>query len=771
MRAATLLSLPLLLYACQFMLRHLAKERDPWLLLFGSLGLSVPVLTLWGALTMPLVSIQVSLMLLACVGGGLLVARERWPGPEIDNWRAGKNCVLLALPGAALTAFFALFLKSVSFTVEDGFFIHSSIVGMAMKGIYPPVVFGGDLYLGHYGKDLLVALLASATHLNFLDMEWLCTVVIAVVHFMFLACWLRVESGSTGGALLATYLAFFGSGMASHIGLADTVANNNAVVYLTLSVCSYLLLRWLRQGETGQLLLAAPVLGVEALMYETHFGLLVLALVTLAVVTRVRPGPVVLLISMALLMACVEGGVITNLARKAVAGPPKQSPGWESADLSIQIPKHDLFCLRRDNLRPCRFFETPLRPFQADFTPSRQMTPLWNRELLSTVWLPVWFAPLLLVLLMKWPDYGGGWFFSIGAYALLTPAVIGFGYWDSETARWLFCAAVAFSIAWGLGCARALGGQPRARRLLVLALLGAFLTLPTLVLELKEMTNVLAHPGTPRPDGSPGVVPGGGLIPNAQRSLAYHHHFLADDLLVARVLARLASPGQRLLANYPDQAPSASRNEIAADGVINRIGLQAGLTGLLPTGLSVAPRNRWCAPLYTPTLQVRAFWADPQPWRLADLQADWLLVDESLLYGNAVIALTQLEGLEQRFAIPGRRIYQVTSRDNAPATGELDQLEWQGSMPENLQARKPFRVFLAARRARQGEVEVEFRYLALEADPPLEANPDDLLKARLGLGEQLEAMLVGPIYPGRYRLQWRLDQDSPWRTLRDLDFH
>ena len=92
-------------------------------------------------------------------------------------------------------------------------------------------------------------------------------------------------------------------------------------------------------------------------------------------------------------------------------------------------------------------------------------------------------------------------------------------------------------------------------------------------------------------------------------------------------------------------------------------------------------------------------------------------------------------------------------------------------MPENLQARKPFRVFLAARRARQGEVEVEFRYLALEADPPLEANPDDLLKARLGLGEQLEAMLVGPIYPGRYRLQWRLDQDSPWRTLRDLDFH
>ncbi len=757
-------------------LRRYARETDAVLLLLASLGGANAVLVLGGALLLPYLSPPAALSVLgaSALAAGLGIARGRaWPAllPRPDALALN----LAGLPGAIGTGIFALFIMSVSLGVEDGFFLHTSNMGLILSGWYPPVNFLGEPLQGHYGKDLHTALLALCLDVSFLDMEWMATVAVQVWHFAFLLNWLRIEGGRPAFGLLGAYFAFLGSAFGSHLGLIDTIANNNAVAYATVSLASYLLLRWWRQGGTGAAILAGTVLGLDALVYEVHFGLLGLSLFSFTVPRRERYQGFLLLVAVAVGLAAIEGGAITHLARKAVLGRAAHQQdvrkSSQSQNVELKVPKEQPFTLRLDNLRPSRFFETKLRPTGASFTPSREVVPVWSGRILSCFWYPVWLAPLVLAVAIRQRNWLAGWFFALGGYSILTPCLVSFGYFDGETARWLFGAAYGLSMAFAMTLAQ--GWQaPLPRRYAAVALTGLMVVFhwPGLRLEGSEMANALAHPGQPLPNGSPGVPPGGGLWPGPERNLAHHFGFRPENWAVLAELRQRSKDRQdRYLVSYRDETPIQDV-ELTPGGLVNLIGLQTALSGRLPAGISGSPENRWSAPLFSQTLEARAFWSDPQAWRLDRLKTRWLIVDERVV---STASLAQLAAAKEVFRAGELSLWQVALENPSPPTpwAPLRRLTATHGMDKAWEPRKPLELTCQALADQEGTAEIEFRYLAQESGEASHAS--DPMVDRLILTSarnQVPVHLIGPSFPGRYRLEWRQSGSQGWAPLGELLF-
>jgi hypothetical protein len=768
---------------CAVCLRRFAGEQDAWLLALASLGLAGILLVLGGAMLLPWMAPTSALCLLgvASLLGSLLLGRGRQWAP-LQPRQDALWLSLAALPGMLLCGFFALFIMSVSFGVDDGFFVHTSNMGMILAGKYPPTSFLGEPWQGHYGKDMLTALLSLAFGSHFLEAEWVSTTAIQVLHFLFLVHWLRVEGGKPAHGLLGAYFAFFASAFGDHLGLVDTIANNNAVAYQTITLCSYLLLRWWRRGDWRTAVLAGIVLGADALIYELHFGLLGLSLFSFTVLSKQRYKGFLILVTSAVLLASVEGGAITQIAHKALFGRAQHQQNtkkaWQSQDVELKFPKDQIFYLRRDNLRPSRFFETRLRPDSVSFEASRELAPLLSRPILACFWYPVWLAPFVLIALIAQRNVLGGWFFAMGTYSVLTPCLVSFGYFEGETARWLFGTSFGLSTAFALALAQACQAARPRRYLAYLVLAWTILfNYPVIPMEIAEMRAALDQPGNALKDGSPGVVPNGGLLPRPRLSLAHHYGFDDDDWRITEALRAVAQAdsdflGSRYLVNYADEAV-AQGVEVASGGQLNIMGLQTGLSGRLPAGLAGAPENLWCAPLFSQKLEARAFWADPRLWRLQDLGVRWLLIDESRLAPSSMRAVAEIPGLREVFRSGSESLWQLppppAARSQPHTPVELRPLA-NGVADAPLRPRQPY-LLKASASSPGGAVGLEFRYLVASTGEP--ANPDDPLRDRLDLppGEgSVELHLIGPYFAGRYKLQWRASGQSEWKPLERLNF-
>lgn len=769
----------LLLCLCAFFavsLRRYAEETDAVLLALASLGLAGCGLVLGGALLIPWMPPTQAMFALGFVSliGTFLIARgNHWKPLQKRNdslW-----LTLVGIPGMLICGVFALFIMSVSIGVEDGFFLHITNMGMMLAGKYPPLNLLGDQLLGgHYGKDLLTALLALCFGVHFLDMEWISTFAIQVLHFAFVLHWFRVEGGSPWHGLLGAYFLFFGSAFGSHMGLADTVANNNAVAYIALTLCSYLLLRWWRIGRPGLAVLAGVVLGLDALIYELHFGLMGLTLFVFTVAHPKRYRGFFLLVTVAVLLASVEGGAITHLARKLVLGnpPTERRESLEKINLEVKFPKELPFTLRTDNLRPSRFFETKLRPVSASFTHSRDVVPAWSPRILASLWYPAWLAPLTLLALIRQRNVLAGWFFSLGTFSFLTPCLVSFGYFDGETARWLFSASIGFSTAFALTLAQALSKPTRWRPFIfVVALWAVAFHAPVLVMECREVAQALREPGQPLVNGSPGIPPSGSLIPNPSLNLSHHFSFRPESWEALEKLRDHSTlDADRFLSNYPDERPVQGL-ELTPGVVLNQIGLQAALSARLPAGVSGAPETRWCAPLFSQKLEARAFWADPEPWRLAHLGVTWLIVDETRPFPEVLRSLPWLSEVYHGDGVSLWKVGLSETDSQTPSSVSLKNLTAVTEGLPTLHPRKPFVLPCVAEASLAGTSEIEVRYFALDSGEP--ANPRDRLLDRpkflAGKGT-VPVDLIGPSFPGRYRLEWKEGNSQAWKPLGVLSF-
>lgn len=769
---------------CWTALRHFADECDAWVLACAVPLLSCLLLVLGSAFLLRWLPPGWALFAL---GAGSLVASvaiAKWaspPAPVVssrDAWWAS----LAGLPGLGLMIWFSLFLMAISLGVDDGFFLHTSNMGMIGNGIFPPTNFLGEPLQGHYGKDLLTALLAKAFAVDFLEMEWVSTCALSGLHFLFLLHWFRAETGKLAPALMGAYFAFFASAMGSRIGLVNTIDNNNAVAYVSLSLASYLILRWWKLNRWPAAILAGCALGIDALIYEIHFGLMGMALFTFVIFHPRRYKGFLVLVLTALTLASVEGGAITHLAQKAVRGRADYQQdvrkSWQSQNVELKFPKEHPFTLRRDNLRPSRFFETRLRPTSASFESSREAVPAWSWTILSCFWYPVWLAPLVLPFTIAQRNLLAGWFALVGCYSALVPCLVSFGYFEGETARWLFGTAVGLSTAYALTLGQACYARPKGGRYFawVLVAWSIWFNLPVVLMVRGEMAKVLAQPGSTFADGTPGVPPGGGLLPRPRLNLAYHHGF-SDDAW--KVTERLRQEGlaanvpseARYLANYPDEL-LVQGVEIAAGGIVNLIGLQTGLSGRLPAGISGAPLNIWCPPSLSQSLRARGFWADPQRWRLDDLGVRWLLVDETILDGQTRERLGRVVGLSQVFRSGSHSLWEVSASEPLSKKPPLPlkmspSKEWH---PESARRpRQPFSLPVSWQSTGTGLAWVEIRFLSADAQQP--ANPDDLERDTFsvtGPGGTATLHLIAPFFPGRYALQWRQVGTSEWNDLSSL---
>lgn len=777
-----ILTLLHLFWSARRLLLQVACERDFWVVHLGAAGLAGMLLVLFGALLLPWLSPPLSFALMSIPSALYFWFSRKQPQPQAVQGGQPPLSLLLAIPGLVLAGLFALFIMSVSQVVDDGFFLHTSNMGMFTAGHYPPYNFLGEPLQGHFGKDLLTALLAMCVGSDFLASEWISTVGIQILHFSFLVAWFRSERGRSSDALLGAYFAFFASHSGSHLGLADTITNNNAVAFFSLSLCGYLLRRWLAVGTWQMALLAGCLLGADALIYELHFGLLGLTLFVYTLSKRERYKQFCLLVLTAFVVAALEGGAISHLFQRLVSGPAdyqvNAKKSYQSQTVELHIPKQDLFWLRLDNLRPSRPFETKLRPYEADFRPSRGLAPVWSGAILQCFWYPVWLSPLVLAWVVRSRNGLAGWFFSLGVFSVVTPCLVSFGYFENETGRWFFGAALGFSVAYALALSELINTSGRLRyfgyALLVWSLWFDFVSLP---MELREMQAAVAQPGQPLRDGSPGVVPGGGLVPTPQLSLAHHYRFGEADWSATQKLREVTKsmPGdyksQRVLTNFRDDMPPTNGRgvELATGGLLNIIGLQTGLSSVLPAGIACAPQNEWSPPMFSQTLEARAFWADPQEWRLRDLKANWLLIHEENLDGALRERLFKQLKLTEVYR-QGSVSLQSVQLSNPPAryqpvsslTGETD-LKPLARQPIALEVH-------LGDRPPTGTVRLDLRFIALENGD--DANPDDRLHQEFEIVHQSQSVvlnLVGPYYPGSYRLEWKNSGQENWQPLCPLE--
>jgi hypothetical protein len=423
--------------------------------------------------------------LLFCLGIGVLRGK-----PVPPSFRSPTPWLLLyLLPALVVVLVFCWFHQSVGMVVDGDFFIHGANIGLFARGYLPPVnPFLGVPMYGHYGRDLAIAIFFKDTGLGLLTSEWLLTTLWQALSFLVLTFWLRRELDDDLAGVLGSAFAFFGMNFSAYAGLSELLANNNPVAFCLLIVIGWAVFRAQKLGPVAWLG-AALLLGLDAIIYENHFGVIGLSLVVLFR----RPRAMLAVGMLALLSAVLLSGVLRSTARGAPESGSEQT-------IRMRVFKKQLFCVRTDNLRPSRAFETKARPWAADFSPASDYQPIWSGAILNTFWYPLWLLPLTTLFcawfyFAKAGSEAGLWWATIAWLSLLTPALADFGFFEAETARWLVVTALGAAVTLGISLATWCRLAPRfgvPATILVVAMSSVGFQV-----ALGDLVDAYRHPGSP----------------------------------------------------------------------------------------------------------------------------------------------------------------------------------------------------------------------------------------------------------------------------------
>lgn len=521
--------------------------------------------------------------------------------------------VYLAL-GSVLVLFYALFGQSTGMVVDGDFFVHVTEIGLFQEGHYPPK----NPFLqvpthGHFGRQILIAALGVSTGLPFLEVEWLYTCGAQLTSFLLLFCLIWRVTQSEAHATLGSGFAFFGANLGNSIGIADTVSNHNPTAVLFWMLGSWLFFRVLHRGTLplAAAALAGVLLGLDGIVYEIHYGLMILAspfLVWALGGGRSRVKLCSVMVVASLLVATTAGGVLTEMAGRAagLGGPVQESAAQQK--VKISIPKDKLWQVRLDNLRPARPFEGKWRPWSANFEASTEYSSIFSKRLLNVMWYPTWCFPLALAYFFWKGHPVGVWFGILGFGAGLAPSIVDFGFFEGEILRWLFVVAVCSSLCFGLLVAEVCKSV-RAfwARGLVLA---AVLLMGTVGFRISVSDAVwaLRHPGQALPIGRPGIVPGTGLVPRPFSLLRHHFGLTRDSFAVAAWIRENTSQDALVLAD-----------DLQAD--VNARAAFIGLSGRFPAGY-LRPDSPTSNPQeYQRAPEVVSFWQTGETKHLAKTAA------------------------------------------------------------------------------------------------------------------------------------------------------
>ncbi len=594
------------------------------------------------------------------------------PSPVLEKRQPITTWVLVIMVLAScLVYFYATATQTVS--PDDDYWIHTPLQGLMLHGNFPPTnPFFSDIPMnGHYGRDLSLVIVAWLTGVDVFKVQMVMTTVVQLLTLWLMFGALKRYTGSELQALLGVIMLFYGVDVGGRAGLMDTLQNNNAFVHLYLALSFYLIAAVWTLSSWPVAVTAGAVLGGYAIVYETHFGLVVLTVLVLLLAPRrfsvsFNYPKLGLVLTLALILASTQGGPLTNLVQRKLSGKPsvdaiRLSKGMQNQSqvVKLKFPKDNLFQILLETGAyqriSCVYSRWKLLSRWVRPSVERGYRFIWSWEVLKIHFLPLYLFPFYIVYLYRKRCLTGIFFAVFGGIAFLVPALVDFGpVYESEYFRWQFAAGVGMATALGitlgslleqsfnsaermvLGYRIAAGGiklhlSSRVWGVLIIVLLLWIDTFPSRCFVREAWKEVLSRGG---------IMRCGVFFPSTPDWLRLHRvlDFEMVDWKAASWLEQRSGRGERLLTNFSQE----NNFSILFESTLT------GVSGVRCVGHSLPLNDEPIGTTpYHMSAPAVAYWATLDPMILQELQVDWVYyrptVERLDLRGAPGLKLAHLE--------------------------------------------------------------------------------------------------------------------------------
>lgn len=653
---------------------------------------------------------------------------------------------------------------------ENDYLTHFPLVGLLSRGVFPPPnPYYPEVTLhGHFGRDYLVALLSRTAGGDSIFTVWVFNHALHLATYL-TAAGLGFASGRRQAVVITPLLVFFGVSVGSRIGLMDTFDNNNLFVYCLLLTLLALLIgqrRW--PARPGYYALLAILIGIYAIVYETHMILMLGVLFWYPFLrswcgrekfSRKAFGANLATCAAALLLGAVLGGPIQDLALRAIGRGATENidrfASYESQKVQIKFPKRQflkVYLGTEQYNRISYVYETKLLKGIPPELDRGGYTFVLSPYFLVLHWWALYLGlPIGVYLLVRRNEVGSLlWLF--GFLSFLTPAVVDFGpVHELEYFRWQFAAGVGFAGALGIGLSEVwthLGARRWVAPLVVALVLGTcyggIRRLNYTVIALQKATpEVRARLLNPfYTNGFEWMT----KLPELRVSEA--------DIEATRWLRE--QNGDRIL--LPEE-PRTNHELLPEASILGLVGARAVGHQSPPPWLPVGTYPYFHDANWT------VLWREHDSRALGGLKADWIYLHDPSEHPQ----LASMVGLESRYNANGRAVYRIKPHFHPTPPPQVLAIE-EASLPPTHQLQSevasPLEVVLTNR---DGHPLEWSGLLGLRLVPTDDTRPTPapLLLAqefRLAPGEseRIPFWLVPPLIEGDYKLEFFLrggDQD------------
>lgn len=720
-----------------------------------TLHIWLPLETAW-YLTLGLFTVLIAVM-------GLLVKRRgiRWSWPRLSKFQLSMLALAFGL------TYFYLHTRQI-LEPENDFLTHFPLISLMANGVFPPPnPYFPDVDMhGHFGRDYLIGLLSRSIDGDSIFTVWIFNHVLHLSCF-FLCVGLGYAAGSSTASVLIPFLAFAGVSVGSRVGLMDTVDNNNLLVYCVLLMLLSLVIHCTgRPPRAAAFLTLSLLLGVYAIIYETHMVLMlgVLCISPLLflysqlgqrdIERMLRTKFLCLLCcGLSLVLGAILGGPIQDLALRSVGYNKvkiQRFESYESQKVSIKFPKKRLFqiCLGTEAYNRISYVYQAKAlqgiPPQLD---RGGYTYVFQPKFLVLHWMALYLAIPCGVFLWIKRNFVGTVCWTFGLLAFLAPAVVDFGpVHELEYFRWQFAAGFGFAVALGLALGQFAEKRGAGTRLFV-ALVTALTCYGGIRLINQTIISIQKESGVLRQRVLNPLYPSGFQWITELPELGVD----SDDVAVTLKVREVLQERDRLLTGL---LPRSNVELLSEASLMGLMGTRAVGHQSPPPWLPVG------AYPYFRDANWSVFWSHFDPRALAGLQADWVYLHsgEGKKELKAIPALTMVAESGDKAAFS---VAPETFPVSPPAGVEITRWE----MPDHLSYQSEVAYPLKATFTNRGNEPIEWTglfVLNLVALEGVESHPRPLkLRVHLDIppqGAQLQDLwLVPPLIEGNYLLEPHLE--------------
>lgn len=666
---------------------------------------------------------------------------------------------------------------------ENDYLTHFPLVGLLSQGVFPPPnpYYPEVILHGHFGRDYLIALLSRATSGDHILTIWLFNHLLHLSAYL-LAAGLGLESGKKAAVVTVPLLLFFGVSVGSRVGLVDTFDNNNLLVYTLLLAFLSILVTPVEKGLSrgSKLCFLAFLLGVYAIVYETHMILMLGAIVAWPFLVAFGEGETparerlrwtLFACGLALLIGALMGGVLQDLACRSL-GWTKEAEidrfaSYESQRVQIDFPKSrflQVYLGSEEYNRVSYVYQTRLLRHIPPALDEGGYTFVFSPRFLVLHWLALYLGFPAVLFLLRQRNKVGLLMWTFGFFAFLTPAVVDFGpVHELEYFRWEFAAGFGFAGALGVALAE-LWEQSRGK--VWIKAIVVLLTFGTCYGGVRRVNRSVIT-----------LQKAGGELRAELLSPFYGSGF---SWLVRRPELELGEADIEATAWLRDNAQGRDRLLLSAMPRSNpELAPEATLLGLAgmravghqspPPWLPVGTYPYFHNPNWT------VFWQELDPRALWALKADWIYLKDKERYQG----LEELSELEKVFERGGRLVYRVQPSENSevlPVGLEIVGVE----LPQEnrLQSEVAYPLNLTIRNtgdqpiAWTGPLRLELRHKGEQVERPTSLVLQVSIDLDPGEESELPFWLVPALVEGEYELKFyaqtpsqEMEIASPPRTL------